>query len=93
MGSLCPHCTSFKPEWQKLGRQIELDNGHSCEVHSENCVENRHAPQKWGIQVDGFPHMSLFKDGKEIDSYEGPRNSSSIKNGLSLNVTNIELFF
>ena len=54
----CPHCTSFKPEWQKLGRQIELDNGHS-EVHSENCVENRLAPQKWGIQVDGFPHVFI----------------------------------
>jgi thiol-disulfide isomerase/thioredoxin len=74
----CPHCTSFKPEWHKLGKHIKLDNGNVCEVKDENCVVNRNAPQKYGIKVDGFPHMSLFKDGKEIDTYEGPRQSSSI---------------
>ena len=75
----CPHCKNMMPDWDALGSSIKLGGGKSCEVKKEDCVANKDAPKDYGIEVEGFPHIVLFKNGKEVETYSGPRKTNSIK--------------
>ena len=76
----CPHCKNMMPEWNKLEQSM---NGYSqTNVNKVNCEENPEEAKK--NNVDGFPTIILFKDGKSIP-YEGDRSAEAIKDFVENN--------
>ena len=75
----CPHCKNMMPEWNKLEQSM---NGSQTNVNKVNCEENPEEAKK--NNVDGFPTIILFKDGKSIP-YEGDRSAEAIKDFVENN--------
>ena len=67
------------PEWNKLEQSM---NGSQTNVNKVNCEENPEEAKK--NNVDGFPTIILFKDGKSIP-YEGDRSAEAIKDFVENN--------
>ena len=75
----CPHCKNMMPEWNKLEQSM---NGTQTVVNKVNCEENPEEAKN--NNVDGFPTIILFKDGKSIP-YEGDRSAEAIKSFIESN--------
>ena len=61
------------PEWNKLEQNMQ---GTQTEVNKVDCEANPEAAKQ--NNVDGFPTIILFKNGKAIN-YEGDRTMEEIK--------------
>ena len=73
----CPHCKALMPEWNKLEKQMQ---GSNVDVKKVDCEKNPEEAKK--NNVDGFPTILLFKDGKSVP-YEGDRTADAIKDFIS----------
>ncbi|XP_066581496.1 thioredoxin domain-containing protein 5 homolog [Prorops nasuta] len=68
----CGHCKRLAPTWESLGKKF-LSNGNvnivkvdcTLDVSKKLCNEQ---------EVDGFPTLFLYRDGKKISEYNGSRN-------------------
>ena len=60
----CPHCHDMMPEWQKLGASYK-----GIKLFAVEEKQNK------SFKVDGYPTI-IYRDGKRIEKYEGPRNKS-----------------
>lgn len=75
----CPHCKNVMPEWNKL----EQEAGNTgVSVEKVDCEQQPEEAQKQ--DVEGFPTIILFKDGKVIN-YEGERTADALKQFISSN--------
>ena len=63
----CPHCKSMMGDWEQLSKHVK----GKMEVVKIDCDENPKMAEKYNI--NGFPTIILFKDGKKIH-FEGSRN-------------------
>ena len=63
----CPHCHTIMPEWNKLKHK-----GVRIEAIEEK--DSR-------IKVDGYPTI-LFRNGKKVEKYTGPRTAKAMKTFL-----------
>ena len=63
----CPHCHTIIPEWKKLKHK-----GVQIEAIEEK--DSR-------IKVDGYPTI-LFRNGKKVEKYTGPRTAKAMKTFL-----------
>ena len=75
----CPHCKNMMPEWKQLEQNLE---GTQTKVDKVNCEEKPDVAKE--NEVDGFPTIILFKDGKSIP-YEGDRTAEAIKDFVENN--------
>ena len=76
----CIHCINMKPEWKLLKKKLKKTNTNDnlIEIDSEclNNIENEELKKN----IQGFPCILLFKNGKLIKNYEGERNHKSMFN-------------
>ena len=76
----CPHCTSVKPEWEKLVKMNNTKvNGKNVKVEACNCegseVEKEAAKDN---NVQGFPTIKLISNSETVD-YNGARDANSME--------------
>ncbi|OQR77207.1 thioredoxin domain-containing protein 5-like, partial [Tropilaelaps mercedesae] len=68
----CGHCRNLAPVWTDLTRKV--DNAKiakvDCTQHDNLCSNN---------EVQGYPSLVLFKDGKRIEEYNGSRDIDDLK--------------
>lgn len=59
----CPHCKDIMPKWNSLEKKYK---DHSrLRVKKINCDEHQEEAEK--NQIEGYPTIILFKDGKKIN--------------------------
>lgn len=63
----CGHCKRLAPTWEELATKAK----GSFNVAKLDCTTEKETASKQGIQ--GYPTVKLFKDGKLIEEYNGPR--------------------
>ena len=78
----CGHCKSFKPTWTQLENQF---NKKFNFITYDNEI-NKDVVEK--MKVNGFPTI-MFKDGNEIQEYNGSREYDALSNILT-NLVKIE---
>jgi thiol-disulfide isomerase/thioredoxin len=71
----CPHCHTIMPEWKKLGSNYK---GIKIEA-----IEEKQSK----IKMDGYPTI-IFRNGKRMEKYEGPRTKTAIIKFLKNKLTN-----
>merc|ERR1712217_69451 len=69
----CGHCKMLKPEYVKAAK--ELTPGIPVGACDLSVEENAPLAQKY--QIQGFPTIVIFTDGKE-ERYEGERNAKAL---------------
>ncbi|CAH3157056.1 unnamed protein product [Porites lobata] len=79
----CSHCRKLAPTWKALA-EYHKDNMDitiakiDCTTEGKKCTEHK---------IHAFPSLKLFKDGREVDSYEGSRSLDDLKNYLTLKIS------
>lgn len=79
----CSHCRKLAPTWKALA-EYHKDNVDvtiakiDCTTESKPCTEHN---------IHAYPSLKLFKDGREVDHYEGPRSLDDLKNYLTLKIS------
>jgi len=83
----CSHCRKLAPTWKALA-EYHKDNVDitvakiDCTTEGKKCTEHN---------IHAFPSLKLFKDGREVDSYEGSRSLDDLKNYLTLKISEYSL--
>jgi thiol-disulfide isomerase/thioredoxin len=73
----CPHCSQFKPIWNKLKSRFS----NNFEFIDVDCTNN--SPNL--PYVEGYPTISLFNmNNQHLNNYEDDRNYESIETYLNL---------
>jgi len=75
----CPHCKNMMSEWEKLPKKL---NGTGVQVDKVDCDANPEVAKD--NDVDGFPTIILFKDGKAIP-FNGERTAEDIVKFINTN--------
>jgi thiol-disulfide isomerase/thioredoxin len=70
----CPHCTTFKPELDKLGATQKI-NGKTVKIVK---VDPEKEPSKKNSEVKGFPTVILGKPDGTTQEYPGGRTADAI---------------
>ncbi|CAH3184803.1 unnamed protein product [Porites lobata] len=79
----CSHCRKLSLTWKALAEyhkdnmDITIAKIH-CTTEGKKCTEHK---------IHAFPSLKLFKDGREVDSYEGSRSLDDLKNYLTLKIS------
>jgi len=78
----CPHCKSFKPDWEKASNKLDgtkTSSGKTLKFVDVDCTEsgsNKALMQKY--EVEGFPTVKVV-NGNTVNDYDGPRSFDGIK--------------
>lgn len=75
----CGHCKNLKPEYEKAASEIK-NISDDITLAKIDCTENREFCAEQEIQ--GFPTLYIYEDGKRTGQYEGARKANDIKNFL-----------
>ena len=84
----CPHCTTYKPEFELLGESLKLGNikVNILTINMEDQAELNSDFKSRFIQgvgnIEGYPTVALFKNGKKLTEYNGERNKEGLSNFL-----------
>jgi thioredoxin-like negative regulator of GroEL len=70
----CGHCKALSPVWTDLATDVEDTTGVA--VASVNCDDEADLCGDWNIE--GYPTLLLFHDGKHVDSYDGGRELETL---------------
>ena len=71
----CGHCTTMKPEWQKVVNNIKKSNiVNIADVESEHITDLSHNPV-----VNGFPSIKMYNSGNEIANFDDERVADKIE--------------
>ncbi|XP_030756821.1 protein disulfide-isomerase A5 [Sitophilus oryzae] len=72
----CGHCKKMKPDYVAAAQQLQSEGYDKC-MAIIDCTENPDIAEEYNIQ--GFPTIKLFKNGKHIADYDGKRSVDDIK--------------
>jgi thiol-disulfide isomerase/thioredoxin len=74
----CPHCTSAKPEIERLKKNMENESieNQKVEVRMVNAEKEEALASKFNVK--GYPTIIFVKQGKKY-TYEGERTADAIK--------------
>jgi thiol-disulfide isomerase/thioredoxin len=74
----CPHCTGFKPTWEKLAKNLKS----KYNFFTFDADKDGEKIKKWNIK--GFPTI-IKKVGNNMEEYVGPRDEISVKEFIEAN--------
>ncbi len=79
----CGHCKKLKPEWNKAA--LEVNDGNkkvmiAVDVGGKSDEQTALASK---YDVDGYPTIVIFQDGKPAGKYEGARSVEGFKGALA----------
>lgn len=72
----CGHCRKMKPEYTAAATDLNAAGYSKC-LAMVDCTVNPEITEQFNI--DGFPTIKLFKNGKFIQDYTGKRTVEEIK--------------
>ena len=79
----CGHCQAMKDEWQKLESKCSQKENNHLKIAK---VKDTMIPLlKNKPQVQGYPTLKLYKNGNEVEDYQGSRSSDELLNYLNSN--------
>lgn len=79
----CGHCQNFKPEYIKFAEKAQFMNVAALNVDNSEAIVSATKETKFPVQ--GFPTLLLYKNGKPIEEYDGPRTQAAlVKRALKL---------
>ena len=79
----CPHCTTAKPEFDKLG-SIQTINGKRVACKKVEAEKN---PEQVRTEVKGFPTIHLYDpSGKLVKEFKGSRTERGFLDFLNTNL-------
>ncbi|ORC85500.1 protein disulfide isomerase [Trypanosoma theileri] len=76
----CGHCQKLAPEWEKAAKEVP---GEAIMVDVD-CTKETKLAEKYSIK--GFPTIILFRNGEEVETYKGARQSDAIVKYIKANV-------
>ena len=75
----CGHCTAAKPEYQKLADRLQNVQGvQAYTVQADTDSQAMKAMSQMIPGFRGFPTYALFRDGRYLATYDGPRTADAI---------------
>lgn len=79
----CSHCRKLAPTWKALAEfhkdSVDVTVAKiDCTTEGKKCNEHN---------IHAFPTLKLFKDGREVDNYDGSRSLDDLKNYLTLKIS------
>ncbi|KAL2316424.1 putative protein disulfide-isomerase C1F5.02 [Schizosaccharomyces pombe] len=69
----CGHCKALAPEYESAADELEKDGISLVEV---DCTEEGDLCSEYSIR--GYPTLNVFKNGKQISQYSGPRKHDAL---------------
>ncbi|XP_035660455.1 thioredoxin domain-containing protein 5-like [Branchiostoma floridae] len=75
----CGHCKKLAPAWVKLA--LSFSNEKHLTIAEVDCVEYDVLCKKY--DVDKFPTLMMFRDGKEVDRHLGEQGLEDLESYLS----------
>ncbi len=76
-GDFCGYCKAFKPEFQKAANQV----GGKANMATITIDKEKKLGKELTSYVPGFkgvPMVVVFKDGKYVKTFDGPRTSAAL---------------
>jgi thiol-disulfide isomerase/thioredoxin len=79
----CGHCTTMKPEWQKVVNKMKQSNiVNVAEVESTHIADLVNKPE-----VNGFPSIKMYNSGTETANFEDERIADKMEKFAMSNTT------
>ncbi|XP_028406024.1 thioredoxin domain-containing protein 5-like [Dendronephthya gigantea] len=75
----CIHCKQFEPTWKAIAKHYQ--NNPDITIGKVDCTIETSKCRKWG--VDSFPTLTMFQDGKKLDTYKGSRDIEAVKSYIN----------
>lgn len=72
----CGHCKNLEPEYHAAGAEINDNDGIPAKIVQVDATENQDTAGQYDVQ--GYPSLKWFEDGKVAEDYDGPRDSAGI---------------
>ncbi|KXN70903.1 thioredoxin-like protein [Conidiobolus coronatus NRRL 28638] len=74
----CKWCKKLAPIWEEVSTDLTRWSGkNNFKLASFSCSKYYHLCSK--LEIEGYPTLYLYKDGKFIEEYNGPRGNKDLK--------------
>jgi len=70
----CGHCQRLKPDWEKLAKKPGVEG---VSVSKVDCTASTTTCGEYNVQ--GYPTLLYFRNGKKIDQYDGAKTLGGMK--------------
>jgi len=70
----CGHCQRLKPDWEKLAKKPDVEG---VSVSKVDCTASTTTCGEYNVQ--GYPTLLYFRNGKKIDQYDGAKTLEGMK--------------
>lgn len=79
----CHYCKQVKPEFEKLSKML-LNKAVVAVVDSDNSEALIHQNNQFihGYKVDSFPTIVIYKNGKFVSEFHGPRTMIEMRDAV-----------
>jgi len=81
----CKHCQAFKPAYSSVATLLK---GKAL-IGAMDATEWKVTPPKF--EVKGYPTVLYFRDGKMVETYQGPRDKASVVSWLQAHFEKSEI--
>lgn len=69
----CGHCKKLAPEYESAADSLKAQN---IKLASVDCTVEKEICEK--LVIKGYPTLAVFREGKEVAKYQGPREAAAI---------------
>jgi thiol-disulfide isomerase/thioredoxin len=80
--NMCGHCIALKPIWDKVCNKYKNDK--NCSILNVELSQIKNLNAKYKKDINGFPTITKYKNGKKIGEYEGERTFKDINKYVKL---------
>lgn len=74
--NMCGHCLQLMPLWKRLSKKYDKSEEITIINVESNNIE--YLQIKYKKNIEGFPTILKYKNGKLIEEFDGDRNTKSL---------------